>query len=318
MRRVWGERTAVKKVRRKKNGIPLLLDLLCSSLFTMKNYLLKDAGDAPIPRLCSCYPGASAQGWWLQQWLPLTKPLDRHDNPPNLRGNQEKIGYGCCHRPTTGCQRTGNKNIIKNIRTNTMCQKGPWTCSSVNSSRLIMWRFFVENKVWEFQTTREADPSHTFSSRMLLSKWAKNFDGTPGALAPLVVTGYGDIDALEGRVQTDARNTSRFSKSLLLSVSVLCNWNGWTADVSTAFLQGLPHERQLWIKLPADALAILGASSECMLLMKSLCGQFFDFANIAWIRVSPCCVKVTFLINLQPLLIWWLVLIDFVAWFASM
>lgn len=126
---------------------------------------------------------------------------------------------------------------------------------------------------------------------MLLSKWAKNFDGTPGALAPLVVTGYGDIDALEGRVQTDARNTSRFSKSLLLSVSVLCNWNGWTADVSTAFLQGLPHERQLWIKLPADALAILGASSEC----------------------SPCCVKVTFLINLQPLLIWWLVLIDFVA-----
>ena len=51
------------------------------------------------------------------------------------------------------------------------------------------------------------------------------------------------------------------------------DWNGWTADVATAFLQGPPHERQLCVKLPADALAILGADSECMLLMKSFCGQ---------------------------------------------
>lgn len=108
---------------------------------------------------------------------------------------------------------------------------------------------------------------------MLLSKWAKNFDGTPGAMAPLVVTGYCDIDAREGRVQTDARNTSRFTRSFLLSASALCNWNGWPADVATAFLQGLPHERHLWVKLPADALAIRGAGSECMLLMKSLCDQ---------------------------------------------
>ena len=129
---------------------------------------------------------------------------------------------------------------------------------------------FFENGVWEFQSTREADPSRTLSSRMLL-KWAKNPDGTPKAKARLIVRGYSDIDALEGRVQTDSPTTSRLSRSLLLSVSALCRWNGWTADVATAFLQGLPQERQLWVKLPADALAILGADSECRMLLKKPC-----------------------------------------------
>ena len=129
---------------------------------------------------------------------------------------------------------------------------------------------FFENGVWEFQTTREADPARTLSSRMLL-KWAKNPDGTPRAKARLIVRGYSDIDALEGRVQTDSPTTSRLSRSLLLSISSLCRWNGWTADVATAFLQGLPQERQLWVKLPSDALAILGADSECRMLLKKPC-----------------------------------------------
>ena len=126
---------------------------------------------------------------------------------------------------------------------------------------------FFENGVWEFQTVREADPARTLSSRMLL-KWAKNPDGTPRAKARLIGRGYSDIDALEGRVQTDSPTTSRLSRSLLLSISGLCKWNGWTADVATAFLQGLPQERQLWVKLPADALNILGADSECRMLLK--------------------------------------------------
>ena len=129
---------------------------------------------------------------------------------------------------------------------------------------------FFENGVWEFQTTREADPARTLSSRMLL-KWAKNPDGTPRAKARLIVRGYSDIDALEGRVQTDSPTTSRLSRSLLLSISALCRWNGWTADVATAFLQGLPQERQLWVRLPNDALTILGASSECRMLLKKPC-----------------------------------------------
>ena len=129
---------------------------------------------------------------------------------------------------------------------------------------------FFENGVWEFQTVREADPARTLSSRMLL-KWAKNPDGTPRAKARLIVRGYSDIDALEGRVQTDSPTTTRLSRSLLLSLSSLCRWNGWTADVATAFLQGLPQERQLWVKLPADALTILGADSECRMLLQKPC-----------------------------------------------
>ena len=129
---------------------------------------------------------------------------------------------------------------------------------------------FFENGVWEFQSTRKADPARTLSSRMLL-KWAKNPDGTPRAKARLIVRGYSDIDALEGRVQTDSPTTSRLSRSLFLSISALCKWNGWTADVATAFLEGLPQERQLWVKLPADALNILGADSECRMLLKKPC-----------------------------------------------
>ena len=49
---------------------------------------------------------------------------------------------------------------------------------------------------------------------------------------------------------------------------------GWSADVTTAFLQGLPQERKLWVRLPADAAALLGGdSSTRMLLHKPVYGQ---------------------------------------------
>ena len=37
---------------------------------------------------------------------------------------------------------------------------------------------FFENGVWSFQTTKEATPERTLTSRMLL-KWSKNADGSP-------------------------------------------------------------------------------------------------------------------------------------------
>ena len=44
--------------------------------------------------------------------------------------------------------------------------------------------------------------------------------------------------------------------------------------MSTAFLQGLPQERQLWLRLPAEALRILGAPPETrMYLKKPVYGQ---------------------------------------------
>ena len=132
---------------------------------------------------------------------------------------------------------------------------------------------FFENGVWEFSTAAEADASRTLSSRMLL-KWSKNADGTPRAKARLIVRGYADRDALEGKIDTAAPTTSRLSRAFLLSLMATMKWNGWTADVSTAFLQGLPQERKLWVKLPADALRILGSPPDTrMFLVKPCYGQ---------------------------------------------
>ena len=58
---------------------------------------------------------------------------------------------------------------------------------------------------------------------------------------------------------------------MLLSMMATMRWNCWTADVSTAFLQGLPQERQLWVKLPAEALKILGASPDTRMFLKKPC-----------------------------------------------
>jgi len=129
---------------------------------------------------------------------------------------------------------------------------------------------FFEHGVWEFSTSEEADASRTLSSRLLL-KWSKNTDGTPRAKARLIVRGYADRDALEGRIDTAAPTTSRLSRSMLLSVMATMRWSCWTADVSTAFLQGLPQERQLWVKLPAEALKILGATPDTRMLLKKPC-----------------------------------------------
>ena len=132
---------------------------------------------------------------------------------------------------------------------------------------------FFENGVWSFQTTCEAVPDRTFTSRILL-KWAKNADGTPRAKARLVVRGYTDADALAGRLDTASPASTRLGRSCLLSISSCLGWCGWSADVSTAFLQGLPQERLLWVKLPADALKILGGDENTrMLLHKPVYGQ---------------------------------------------
>ena len=132
---------------------------------------------------------------------------------------------------------------------------------------------FFENGVWEFVHVKDTDPARTLTSRMLL-KWSKNPDGSPRAKARLVVRGYNDQDALDGKVETSAPTTSRLSRSMFLSLAATLQWCGWTADVATAFLQGLPQERQLWLRLPPEALRILGADQDTrMLLHKPIYGQ---------------------------------------------
>ena len=61
---------------------------------------------------------------------------------------------------------------------------------------------------------------------------------------------------------------------MLLSLSTILKWQLWTSDVATAFLQGLPQERKLWVKLPAECLKLLGAAEDTrMLLVKPVYGQ---------------------------------------------
>eukprot|EP00435_Cladocopium_sp_Y103_P060878 s209_g22.t1 len=149
-----------------------------------------------------------------------------------------------------------------------------WEKEQFMAAKTKELKSFFEHGVWEFSHEKDADPTRTLTSRMLL-KWSRNADGTPRAKARLIVRGYADRDALEGRVETSAPTTSRLSRSMFLSLSSCLRWSGWTADVSTAFLQGVPQSRKLWVKLPADALAILGCSDPGvrMYLHKPIYGQ---------------------------------------------
>ena len=132
---------------------------------------------------------------------------------------------------------------------------------------------FFENEVWEFDSVHHSEAARTLTARMLL-KWSKNEDGSPRAKARLIVRGYADVDALQGSLETSSPTTTRLSRSYLLSLATMCGWKLWTADISTAFLQGLPQERKLWVRLPAECLRLLGASEDTrMLLVKPVYGQ---------------------------------------------
>ena len=134
-------------------------------------------------------------------------------------------------------------------------------------------RSFFENQVWEFDSAQNSDPARTMTARMLL-KWSKNEDGTPRAKARLIVRGYSDVDALQGTLETSSPTTTRLSRNMLLSLSTVLRWQLWTSDIATAFLQGLPQERKLWVKLPAECLKLLGAEEDTrMLLVKPVYGQ---------------------------------------------
>ena len=129
---------------------------------------------------------------------------------------------------------------------------------------------FFEHDVWTFDTTANAIPERTLSARLLLT-WSKNPDGSPRAKCRLIVRGYNDVDALQGNLDTSSPTTSRLSRNFLLSMTSTLEWLLWTADISTAFLQGLPQERKLWIKLPAECHKLLGCGPETRMLLKKPC-----------------------------------------------
>ena len=186
-----------------------------------------------------------------------------------------------CMYSSLPAKKVGKESRTKMVRSQKKIDKGGVTEKNLSLEQRALFQAakqkelqsFFENQVWEFDSVASADPARTMTARMLL-KWSKNEDGTPRAKARLIVRGYADVDALQGSLETSSPTTTRLSRSFLMSLTTMCGWKLWTSDISTAFLQGLPQERKLWVKLPAECLRLLGASEETrMLLVKPVYGQ---------------------------------------------
>lgn len=117
---------------------------------------------------------------------------------------------------------------------------------------------FFSNHVWSFAHDDEVDEHRTMRAKWVL-KWSTNTDGTPRAKARLVIQGYNDPDALDGLLETSSPTASRLSRLLLISEAARRGWNLWTADVATAFLQAEDKDRNIFVRLPADAAHLLGS-----------------------------------------------------------
>ena len=144
---------------------------------------------------------------------------------------------------------------------------------------------FFDNGVWEFVDENQADPKRTLKARFLL-KWSKDDQGMPRAKARLVIQGFNDPDVLEGKLTTSSPTASRVSKMVMLAIAACKRWRPWTADVSTAFLQGKEQERKLYVKLPAEALNLLGASPNTRMLLNKPCYGQADAPRRWWMEAD--------------------------------
>ena len=122
---------------------------------------------------------------------------------------------------------------------------------------------FFKNDVWEADSLSEFPEGRLLKAHFIL-KWSKWADGSPRAKARLITQGFRDPDALNGMIDTEAPTLSRLSRNFILSVLSNTRWHNFSADISTAFLQGKKHadNRTLWIALPTDARRILGFTTE--------------------------------------------------------
>ncbi len=95
-------------------------------------------------------------------------------------------------------------------------------------------------------------------ARFLL-KWRTGEDGQPEAQARLVIEGFRDPDAFEGKLETSSPTATCTARQNLLSAAASGQWPLYASDVATAFLQGEPQQRVLYVKLPSDAARMVGA-----------------------------------------------------------
>ena len=96
---------------------------------------------------------------------------------------------------------------------------------------------FFQNDVWIFDQESNARPDRILRAKFILN-WKTNADGTPRAKARLICQGFKDPDALNGTLTTASPTLARLSRNFVLSISSMLGYHPFTADISTAFLQG--------------------------------------------------------------------------------
>ena len=131
-----------------------------------------------------------------------------------------------------------------------------------------------ENGVWHLETSPEnVEESRIMKARFVL-KWANDGKGNLRAKARLVLQGFSDPDLLSGKLETSSPTLNRSSRQVMLSIMGILGWSAAVADVSTAFLQGDPQQRELWARLPKDACQIMNVpAGSLMRLVKPIYGQ---------------------------------------------
>ena len=175
----------------------------------------------------------------------------------NYRGLAREYFYHASdgHHSYTGAtvKRSKDKN---NLSEKTMSQAD--RLAFLEGKKKELESFFT-NDVWVYDHEQNAPKERVLKAHFIL-KWSKNEDGSPRAKARLITQGFRDPDALQGKIKTDAPTLTKVSRNMILAISATLGWAMFSADISTAFLQGREHskERTLWIRLPQDALSILG------------------------------------------------------------
>ena len=120
---------------------------------------------------------------------------------------------------------------------------------------------FFENEVWTFDEESNADPNRILRAKFILN-WKKGEGTEMRAKARLICQGFKDPDALTGVLTTASPTLTRLSRSFVMAIAPMLGYTPFTADITTAFLQGRKYEpdspRILWVKVPRDAEHLLG------------------------------------------------------------
>ena len=119
---------------------------------------------------------------------------------------------------------------------------------------------FFENEVWTFDDETNADPNRVLRAKFILN-WKKGEGTELRAKARLICQGFKDPDALTGVLTTASPTLTRLS-SFVMALAPMLGYTPFTADITTAFLQGKKYDpdsaRVLWVKVPRDAEALMG------------------------------------------------------------